>query len=144
MNVQYTTLLLETEPKMKARCVKLRSFAPFDTKMIIILPRQSRDKHIGKALKKERCVFLRRLMNDLEQWMTLGKTHLQGSFASFYLAAHAHHHKQQQQEQQQQQQEQASSSSSSLLGVANGTAQALLLDMASMGPDWKWAHAVNR
>lgn len=54
IDMLYTTVLLETEPVMKAR-----------------------------------------LMKDLEEWMVLGKTHLQGSFAAFYLAAHAHAEQQQ-------------------------------------------------
>ena len=73
-----------------------------------------------------------RLMDDLEQWMTLGQTHLQGSFAAFYLAAHKHSRRR------------LEESDGALHTVAKGTVQALLLDMASMGPDWKWQRAVNR
>jgi hypothetical protein len=84
-----------------------------------------------------------RLMRDLDDWMTLGKTHLQGSFAAFYLAAHT---RAQQHEQQPQRTRDTAKSAKSpgLLDIANGTVQALLVDMAAMGPEWKWAHAVNR
>lgn len=86
-----------------------------------------------------------RLMRDLEEWMALGKTHLQGSFAAFYLAAHKHARNPDQAQQQQSRDSTTNSHMSApLLDVANGTVQALLVDMASMGPDWKWARAVNR
>ena len=80
-------------------------------------------------------VMKTRLMQDLEEWMTLGQTHLQGSFAAFYLAAHAHARRQQLQPPQRQNDGGGKGiAAAPLTGVANGTVQALLLDMASMGP----------
>ena len=67
-----------------------------------------------------------RLMTDLEQWMTLGQTHLQGSFAAFYLAAHKHNRRR------------LEESDGALHIVAKGTVQALLLDMASMEGDLRF------
>eukprot|EP01046_Picozoa_sp_COSAG06_P059005 COSAG06_NODE_12055_length_1427_cov_0.925564_2_plen_209_part_00 len=52
-NVQYTTLLLETEPKMKARCEKLRSFAPFYTKNHHFTKTVSGQTHRESTQKRE-------------------------------------------------------------------------------------------
>lgn len=96
------------------------------------------------ALLETEATMKARLMRDLEEWMDLGKTHLQGSFVAFYLAAHKHSRSHEQTQQQPTGDLANTHISTPLLDIANGTLQALLVDMASMGQDWKWARAVNR
>ena len=80
-----------------------------------------------------------RLQRDLRTWYTAGAPHLQGSFASMYLASERHHRTTTGPPPPP-----GAAADRRLHDVANASIQALLVDMASMGPGWKWMHATNR